>query len=98
MAPPYTKAKTRIYLSAPVNPTRELVQVAIALVQDENVRINKLEKRTLANGELSASAMWQIMQSHSILLVTGWMFCPTCIKEYAYAKKQNKNILIQDLL
>ena len=98
MAPPFTKCKTRIYLSAPVNPTKELVREAIALVQGEGVRVNKIDRRVLPNGELTASAMAHIMQSDSILMVTGWMFCQTCVKEYAYAKKICTNILIQDLL
>lgn len=98
MAPPFTKCKTRIYLSAPVNPTPELIREARALVQGEGVRINKIEKRITSAGELSASAMWHIMQSDSILMVTGWMFCPVCIKEYAYAKKIGTNIIIQQLL
>lgn len=98
MAPPYTKCRVRIYLSAPVNPTPELVRAAKMLVQDTGVRINSIDRRTTAGGVLSASAMCHIMQSDAILLVTGWMFDKTCIAEYAYAKKVGTKILIQDLL
>lgn len=98
MPPPYTKCKTRIYLSAPVNPNRELVQEARALVQAEGVCIKQMSNRTATDGTVSASVMWRITNSDAVLMVTGWMFCPVCVQEYAYAKKQNKNILIQDLL